>query len=238
MSWDLRGGVIIIGSLLWQDYLENEGDNIRLNWRNSNLDIENKIPIKVPIRYGKESGPAGSKIMTMVFSNRMAKRKGFGYVVPFKKEINNRDELLCECIALTAAEGMKGNFVSSWGVLAYLLNDLIIEESIKKEIIKLFRQRKNKRFDILEYKVGKERSCVTKSLKLNINWVVPILDRDKSKINKLHFLLAIATKPTKNIPTCEEIAKTISSDRERNYFMNNLTRGIITYDDFEIAKWL
>jgi hypothetical protein len=235
MNWSLRAGVIIIGSLFWQNYLENEGDNIRLNWRNSHLDIENKIPIKVPIRYGRKSQ---SNIMTMVFSNRMAKRNGFGYVIPFKKTINNQDELLCECIALSAAEGMKGSFVVSWGALAYLLNDTIIEANIKKEIIKLFRQRKNQGFDILEYKVGRERSCITKSLKLDISWVSPILDTDKSKVDELHFLLATPTKPMTSIPTCKEIAETIKSDKKRNYFINNLTNGIITYDDFEIAKYL
>ena len=176
--------------------------------------------------------------MTMVFSNRMAKKKGFGYVVPFKKEINNQDELLCETVALSAAEGMKGNFVSCWGVLAYLLNDSIIAADKKKEIVKLFRQRKNNVFDILEYKVGRERSCITKSLKLDINWVVPILESDKRKIDELHFLLATATKPMKSIPSFKEIAQTIKSDKKRNYFINNLINGIITYDDFEISKLL
>jgi len=236
MSWNLIGGVIIIGSLLWQDYLEKEGDGIRLNWRNAYLDMENKIPIKVPIRYGRESS---SGIMTMVFSNRMAKRNGFGYVVPFKKKINNQDELLSGCIALSRAEGMDGNFVASWGgILAYLLNDTIIEPSVKKEIIKLFKKQKKKKVDISEYKVGRERSCVTKSLKLNIDWVTPVLDSDKSKIKEFHFLLATPTKPMNKIPTYEEIAKTIRSDKKRKYFINNLTHGIITHDDFEIAKCL
>lgn len=236
MSWNLRGGVIIIGSLLWQDYLKKEGDGIRLNWRNIHLDMKNKILIKVPIRYGRESG---SGIMTMVFSNRMAKRNGFGYIVPFKKKINNQDELLSECKALSKAEGMEGNFVASWGgILAYLLNDLIIEPGVKKEIIKLFETQMKERVDISEYKVEKERSCVTKSLKLNINWVAPVLDSDKNRINEFHFLLATPTKPIDKIPTYEEIAKTIRSDKKRKYFINNLTHGIITHDDFEIVKRL
>ena len=102
MNWNLKGGVIIIGSLLWQDYLNQKDDNVRLTWRNSYLDIENKIPVRVPIRYGRKSN---SGIMTMVFSNRMAKRNGFGYVVPFNKPINNSDELLTKCRALSRAEG-------------------------------------------------------------------------------------------------------------------------------------
>ncbi len=233
MNWNLKCGVIIIGSLLWQNHLDNEGDDMRLNWRTSHLKVEDKIPVKVPIRYGRKSR-AG---MTMVFSNRMMRRNGFAYVVPIREKINNSNELLCECIALSKAEGMKGNFVTDWGVLAHLLNNSIIETSARKEISKLFKQQKNQEFNVGEYKVGKERSCVTQSLKLNINWVAPIFSSDKSKIDEFHLLLATATKPMATIPTFEEIADAVKSDR-RNYFINNVSHGIITHDDFEIAKFL
>ena len=242
MNWNIKGGVIIIGSLLWQNHLCKEDDNIRLDWRNSHLDIENKIPVRVPIRYGRKSN---AKIMTMVFSNRMARRFGVGYAVPFKNIINNLDELLSECRALSKAEGLKEDFLTNWGVLAYLLNDSIIEAQAKDEIVKLFRDQKNeyqqlvkKHFDIRDYKVGRERSCVTKSLKLDINWVTPILSNDKGKLDRLHFLLATPTKPMNKIPSCEEIAETVRADLKRNYFINNLKNGIITHDDFNILKYL
>ncbi len=237
MSWNFKGGVIIIGSLLWQDYL-NPGDDIRASWRNAHLDLNSKIPVKVPIRYGRTSGSKSSKIMTMVFSNRMARNTGFGYVVPFKRVINNKDELLCEAMALSAAEGMNGNFVSTWGVLAYLLNDSIIDENSKKEIITLFRQRRNRTFNVSEYKVGRERSCISKSSKLDINWVAPVSGNDKHKIDEFHFLLATATKPDNQLPNNNAIAQTIKADIQRKYFINNLINGIITHDDFEIAKLL
>jgi hypothetical protein len=176
--------------------------------------------------------------MTMVFSNRMARKTGFGYVVPFKRITNNKDELLCEAMALSASEGMKGNFVYSWGVLAYLLNDSIIDVNKKKEIVKLFRQRRNANFDVSEYKVGKERSCISKSLKLDINWVAPVSRNDKQQIDEFHFLLATATKPDNKLPSHKEIAQTIKADIQRKYFINNLINGIITHDDFEIAKLL
>lgn len=235
MSWNLKGGVIIIGSLLWQDYLDKQGDDIRASWRTAHLDLNNKIPVKVPIRYGRKSR---SNIMTMVFSNRMARKTGFGYVVPFKRTINNKHELLCEAMALSAAEGMKGNFVCSWEVLAYLLNDSIIDVNKKKEIVTLFRQRKNANFDVSEYKVGKERSCISKSLKLDINWVAPVSGNDKQQIDEFHFLLATAIKPDNKLPSHKEMAQTIKADIQRKYFINNLINGIITHDDFEIAKLL
>jgi hypothetical protein len=235
MDWNFKGGVIIVGSLLWQDYLDDPGDDIRAKWRRAHLDIENKIPVRLPIRYGRTSK---SKIVTMVFSNRMARKKGFGYIVPFKTRINNKDELLCEAIALSAAEGMKGNFVRNWGVLTYLINDSIVNTKQKNEIVRLFRQKKSTTFDVNEYKVDKERSCVSKSLKLDINWVAPVLENDKHKVDGFHLLLATATKPDKIIPTYDKIAQTILGDTKRKYFINNLTNGIITYDDFEIAKLL
>ncbi|MDO9087577.1 MAG: hypothetical protein Q7U53_15320 [Anaerolineaceae bacterium] len=232
MNWNLKCGVIIIGSLLWQNYLNDEGDNLRLNWRNSHLSVEDKISVKVPIRYGRKSKSG----MTMVFSNRMAKRIGFAYVVPLREKINNPNELLCECIALSRAEGMQGNFVNDWGVLAWLTNESIIEASAKKGITKLFNQQKiNQKINTFEYKVGRERSCVTPSLKLDINWVTPLLSSDKNTIDEFHLLLATATKPMIKIPTYKEIAASINSDK-RKYFINNVTHGIITHDDFEIAK--
>ena len=62
----LKGGVIIIGSLLWQDDLKlNTNDKIRYNWRNTSLNLSEKILVKLPIRYGRYSD---GNIYTMVFS--------------------------------------------------------------------------------------------------------------------------------------------------------------------------
>jgi len=234
MNWGLKGGVIIIGSLLWQDNLYDQ-DRIRLEWREKHLDMENKIYIKAQIRYGRKSK---NNIATMVFSNKMKRKKGFCYVVPFSKPINNIDELLCEAVALSCAEGMNGNFVKNWGILTYLFNDAMIDENIKKEIIKLFRSRKNTDFDINEYKLDREKSCVTKSLKLNINWPEPVLKADKLKLDQFHFLLATATKPTKPAISITEIATMVKNDTKRRYYINNLIHGIITSQDFEISKLL
>ena len=100
MKWNLKGGVIIIGSLLWQDYLNEEDDKVRLNWRTLHLEYERRILVKLPIRYGRLSTKLGNVVTTMVFSNKMKNKKGLGYVIPFKKMINNQDDLLFETYAL------------------------------------------------------------------------------------------------------------------------------------------
>lgn len=54
----LKGGVLIIGSLLWQDSSTDvPGDNLRKRWRTEHLDMNHKVAVKVPIRYGRYSRP-------------------------------------------------------------------------------------------------------------------------------------------------------------------------------------
>jgi len=56
-------------------------------------------------------------------------------------------------------------------------------------------------------------------------------------MDEFHLLLATATKPMDRIPKIEEIANTIKADK-RKYFVNNVTHGIVTHDDFEIARYI
>ncbi|GJM17606.1 MAG: hypothetical protein DHS20C13_29330 [Thermodesulfobacteriota bacterium] len=232
---NLKSGVLIIGSLLWQDYVHRIGDDIRLNWRNSYLDLDNKIHVKVPIRYGRISN---SEIPTMVFSNYMKTKLGFGYLVPFKNKIHSEDQLISHTVALSVAEGMRGNFVTSWGVLVYLFNNNKISNEDKKEIVRFFRKRKNRSFEIKDYKTKGERSCLTKSMKLDINWIEPIAKSDQEELETFDVIFATATKPNPIRPTTKILAEKIWEDTDRMYFLNNLANGIITQDDFEISSQL
>ena len=84
----LRGGVIIIGSLLWDN-------SNRQKWRENNLCIEKQFKVYIPIRYGRCSC-ARKKTYTMVFSNICyLKRYGLeiGWILPIKAEINSFNEL-------------------------------------------------------------------------------------------------------------------------------------------------
>ena len=57
----LNGGVLIIGSLLW------DVDKIRERWRDNFLDMKRKLPVAAPIRYGRVSSERKCTF-TMVFS--------------------------------------------------------------------------------------------------------------------------------------------------------------------------
>ena len=123
----LNGGVIIIGSLLWQhDLCPAKSDNVRRSWRNTALILDEKILVKLPIRYGRYS--KGS-IYTMVFSTRCEKtqRLGTGHVIPFKNNsIEHLDVLICEARMMSKAEGMEGKFIGGtnqiWATMGILIN--------------------------------------------------------------------------------------------------------------------
>ena len=238
MEWNIKSGVLIIGSLLWQDYTYVKGDNIRLNWRNSSLALSDKIAVKVPIRYGRLSGRRNHEIPTMIFSNKMKRKLGIGYVVPFQSPINTYNELLSQANDLSNAEGMHRVFVKNWGVLSYLINNKKINPKIKSEVIKLFRQNKNDPFNPKDYRVGREKPCITLSLKLDISWLQTLIPSEQKKLDQFDFLFATATNPENKVVSLNTIANKIMGDNDRRYFLNNISNGIITYEDFEIAKKL
>lgn len=232
----MKGGVLIVGSLLWQDYLNEKGDNIRLNWRTERLNLKEKIPVKVPIRYGRIS--SFSQIPTIVFSNAMREELGTGFVVPFLREINTKEEVLIEAKALSIAEGMKGNLVTSWGVLCHLCNGKISTED-KNLILQEFTENRNRDFKIEKYKVGNnENSCVSKDFSLKIDWIESFSNSDKERLDSFDFVLATATEPTNPKPDINRIAELTAADSKRYYYLNNVLNGITTSQDFEISQLL
>ncbi|MGA2681849.1 MAG: hypothetical protein ABSF44_08630 [Candidatus Bathyarchaeia archaeon] len=85
----MKGGVLVIGSLLWDDS-EN-----RVRWREKNLDIESKFQVYLPIRYGRLSSTRNNTY-TMVFSNKCYSKNyglGKGWIIPIAAEIDSFDDL-------------------------------------------------------------------------------------------------------------------------------------------------
>jgi hypothetical protein len=251
-NWNLTGGVIIIGSLLWQDHLNNQY-NIRKNWRNYYLDKKSKIMVKLPIRYGRYSNK--DDIYTMVFSNNCQryKRLGTGYIFQFKSNpIKNFKQLLFKVKAMSKAEGMKGNFWGGnrdiWGNMGILFNNSKINNKIKKDILckwekKFFDNNKNLKFG--NFKFSNEHPCISNKGELTLKWIEPVDKRDSKQVSKFDFLIATATKPQRKTKSLKcypkdikEIVALIKRDTNRFYFINNLKRGITTFQDNAILNEL
>ena len=135
MECNLNGGVLIIGSLYWQDHLDKEGDNIRKDWRKQRLDKESSFDIPVPIRYGRFSR---DKSYTMVFDSSLSNDKyGIGKFTPFQRATRNWEDLKEEVHLLSLAEGMGGDFIAgkaAWAACGMLLNPKI-EKQLKVSLL-------------------------------------------------------------------------------------------------------
>lgn len=247
----LNGGVIIIGSLLWQNDLNNKGDNVRKNWRKNSLDLQKKVLAKFPIRYGRYSKCG---IYTMVFSANCERRNtlGTGYIIPLKRNsINNLDIIISEARKVSRAEGMNGKFVDGkktlWSSMVIKINNEKLTKSIKKEIL----QKWEENFqidgggrDTHDYKTRNEKRSISTKGELQIKWPKAVYSPDNKKINELDFLFATSTKPKhknstlKKYPTVSEIAESVMNDKIRYYFLNNFIRNIVTFQDVRIINKL
>jgi len=93
-----------------------------------------------------------------------------------------------------------------------------------------------------EYRIGKEKLSITKNGLLQIKWPSVVDQRKQKEIDKLDFLIACSTKPKhkdnniKKYPTLNEICKSIKTDKERFYFINNYMKNICTFQDMKIIN--
>lgn len=118
---NLRGGVIIVGSLLWDNAAG------RAEWRSRSLrSLETKVPVALRIRYGRESGEQRRRTYTMILSNHPTTRLGQGYIVELKNRIKSEESLKVEAIALARAEGLCTDqslwLAKDWGAVGLLVN--------------------------------------------------------------------------------------------------------------------
>lgn len=243
---NLKGGVLIIGSLLWQDHLDNDKkDNVRKLWRDRHLLINHKIMVKAPIRYGRLSK---SDIYTMTFSNSCkATKQGTGFFVPFKKTpLLTFADLMNEAKETSIAEGMKGKLLSKesgtgnvWCSMVLLINPKTVTTDKKRELIKSWNAKITQEgaLDISRFKIGRERPCIDKSGQLNLTWFLPVDNRDAEILNSYDIVIATATKPTK-YPSIRELSQKVKADTTRYYFIQNYKHGITTFQDIQVLNKL
>jgi hypothetical protein len=229
----MKGGVLIIGSLLWDN-----GE--REKWRQENLNLLGKFQVYLPIRYGRKSGPKRNSTHTMVFSNKCYSKRygvGTGWVVPLVTEIDSIDGLKDQASKMGKVEGIPDGFSSSWGIVAIKFNPYRNTEPLKQEWCDFISHRIEKH-EILSAKLKTEKAAVNSKGLLTIKWSRLIDQSNISEIKGIDFLIATATVPTisKNrYPTSHVIADTMTKANYTEYFDQNRKNGIITFQDQRIS---
>lgn len=231
---DLKGGVLIIGSLLW------DNDEIRVNWRNKHVSLENKIQVSVPIRYGRISSQKRFGTYTMVFSMECMEecKLGKGYFVPFLSNPSDFPALKAEGLSLIGAEQDKseltdGYFHWDWGSIVLCINpktkarSIIYDEAIDS-LKQYWKTNYRGGYNPSDYKVdARELPAVSKEGELLIAWPDELDDYD--------YLIATATKPKiSTYPTAQEIAKKMVDSSYYDYFLGNTGNSISTFQDNDI----
>lgn len=224
----LSGGVIIIGSLLW------DTKNGRDTWRKDNFSNDLIHKVSLPIRYGRLSY-FRSNTYTMVFSNDCSDKLGFGCILKYKKQINEFNELCDQAIKLAKVEGIykdqsNKKIFSSWGAVALLLSPTL--DTNKKEYIsKKWGEIYQNNINHSCYRVNEEIPSIDKNGFLNLK--VPV------SFESLDYLFT--TPVTINVfsyPEAKDIAQAMLDNDYTVYFCRNRENGISTFQDNDIYTYL
>ena len=238
----LIGGIIIVGSLIWEDHLdfEKNGENyIRRDWRNQNLKLQRHLT-SVPIRYGRKSS-SRKDTYSMIFDNAIKTNLGQGLILEFQQPINSFEDLERQAIALAIAEGIykstNKRITCSWGSVGLLINPKLKTNNIGKfEFISKkwsdHYQLYNKTFRANDYQTNAEiQSPIDQNGYLTISW--------QDTMDKFDILFATPVIPDpKETLTAKQIADKMIEKRFDTYFKNNLAHNIRTSQDKEIADYL
>ncbi len=237
MNISLNGGVLIIGSLLWDQKPH------RVDWRSNYLQINNKISVKAPIRYGRVSQTRNCTF-TMVFSDECnaIDLQGEAAFLPFSNNPINLEKLDHQSIGLIKAEYSNAEkhalskFYWDWGTLALCVNPEILEDTSEKNasaklLQNYWADRYDTKFDPNCYKLGKENLIINNQGILKYIW--------PSQLNNYDFIISTLTKPTKGYyPTARNIADRMIINEYNEYFTKNVVYGIRTFQDEEIKSFL
>lgn len=230
----ITGGVLIIGSLLWDQ------SQRRISWRSRCLEIHNQILVKAPIRYGRIS-KSRNCTFTMIFSSESNKLDLLGQAVfvPFINNPINHENLDYQCQELMKSEREKNNISSKldwdWGALAICINPEALnnhEKNIQlQEIINNWSKKYSEIFLPDDYRLGQETPVINERGFLDLTW--------PSQLQNYDFLIATVTKPNVEVyPTAKKIADRIIVNEHSEYFDKNLEHNITTFQDVEIRNLL
>lgn len=255
----LNAGVVLIGSLLWQDD-GNKGEklekDLRKNWRlntfESNSTGLRKVPVKFPIRYGRMS--SSGNVYTMVVSSELnqSQQMGNAILLKVKFQLRSMQDVLQLAYSLAQAEGINGGeYVikpkSNWAFISYALNlKKQIDEKTRNAIDNFWEPKASQKIvkngkDCYEFfKMDTEKnSAINSSGRLNFleeKWLEGY-GSDQLLVDDLDFVLTTVTQPQlkdgdySRYPNNYELYTNIWNDKTRFYFCNNYLNGIKTFQD-------
>ncbi len=216
----LKGGLMIIGSLYW------DNDPYRLVLREKYLDLDSAKTVEAPIRYGRYSKIR--KTYTMVFSSGLsAEEQGKAKLIPIKEKYCNIENIEQVNTAIINAEQKKeakpSRYNWGWGCLSILLNPKLDDQKISE----LWDRNFGNGFNPSDYKVGEEQPVVKSNGQLRIPWLDTYNDYD--------FIIVTATKPEiEKYPSPDELTEIFKKDD--HYFLGNYESGIRTFQDGDIIE--
>lgn len=231
---NLRGGVIIIGSLLWDNAERSE-------WRSTSLEsLETRIPVGLRIRYGRESGEKRHHTYTMIFSNHPTTHSGRGYIVGFQRAIRNAEMLRSEAALLARAEGIwtadSPYLAKDWGAVGLLANSSAPNaECLLSAWRKTFAECKcddqRRRYNSSEYALENDLPVIDPTGLLQMEWL--------PEMENFDFLFATPTAPKPRRPlTANDVATRMIERSYTRYFEGNRANNISTFQDNEIMEVL
>lgn len=230
-----RGGVIIVGSLIWDTSIARE------KWRRvAFINSVERIKVPVKIRYGRESR-SRSDTYSMIFSNHPSTEFGEAFILEFKDPIKSFKNLEEQAYNLAQAEGIyrdhnERTLLANWGAVGVLFNpDIEGKDKRNSDFLKNKWKGMYRGFNKMvpdKYTIDKsEMPVITEEGFLHIDWVEEMDDFD--------LLLATPTVPNTGRPlTAREIADRMNEKKYWDYFSKNRDNQISTFQDIEISKFL
>jgi len=209
----MRTAILIVGSLRWDER------PVRSRWRETRLDVDRAVRVRVPIRYRRCSWTRGNTY-TMTFDP--AAPPGSALMVPCRAPVESPQDLIEEAQHLWAAEqpgAEDGAIGADWGSCGMIMRAHI--PHVAETWASVFRER-----------VADPVRPVSESGTLDIPWPEPVegrgLDAD--------VVFATATRAVSEPPTLKSIAAAwlAQSDSHERYFFENVRHGIRTHEDVEL----
>lgn len=230
----MKGAVLVIGSLLWEDEtnaLDIKQGKLRSAWR-KDLNLDNKVTVKVPIRYGRKSS-SRKCTYTMIFS-KSVRINGTAFLIPYKKETKCFEDIKSQALRLSEAEGISSvehpvRLIASWGAVGIAFN------KTKVDLYKELRNNWHKEFKSFNnqgYKIGNESPSIQQNGELNFEFEFP---------DNIDYVFATLLQP--NLTEYPTIGRIIEAILESNpkydiYVKENFKKGIRIENDNEIIKRL